>query len=121
MSIQNLSEIDNIMENCTNIGDCYLLIDQINAADNMDHNSSHEHYNIPLEESIMLPYALMPMLIVALILGHLIRKVGLNLELGLIWTRKHILCILLIFQCLVSLLLQPTNCSVREDKQIFHT
>ena len=66
------------MENSTNIGDCYLLIDQINAADNIDHNSSQEHFNITLEESIMLPYALITMLIVSLILGHLIRKVGLN-------------------------------------------
>ena len=81
--MQNLRKIDNIMENSTNIGDCYLSIDQINdTSDNIDHNSSQEHFNITLEESIMLPYALIAMLIVSLILGHLIRKVGLNLELG---------------------------------------
>ena len=41
------------MENSTNIGDCYLLKEQIDdTSDNIDHNSSQEHYNISLEESI---------------------------------------------------------------------
>ena len=86
--MQNLSDIDNSMDNNTNIDEYYLLLDQINeAADNI---ILKKHFDTTLEESKLLSFTLMPMLIVSLLLGHVIRDVGINLELGQIWTRKHI-------------------------------
>ena len=93
--MQNLSDIDNSMDNNTNIDEYYLLLDQINeTADNI---ILKKHFDTTLEESKLLSFTLMPMLIVSLLLGHVIRDVGINLELGQIWTRKQIFDILFVF------------------------
>ena len=74
------------LDNITNFGDYDLSPDQINdTAYNIDYISSQEHYNQTLvttsENGYLLPYAALPMLVVSLILGQLIRDVDSNMEL----------------------------------------
>lgn len=67
------------LENNTNIGDYDLFLDQINdTADNIDYFSSQEYFNktsVTSEDGSLWLYASLPMLIVSLILGHIIRIV----------------------------------------------
>ena len=74
------------LDNITIIGDYDLSLDQMNdTAYNIDYISSQEHSNQTLvttsENSSWLPYAALPMLVVSLILGQLIRDVDSNTEL----------------------------------------
>ena len=68
------------LENNTNIGDYDLFLDQINdTADNVDYISTQDHCNqtsVTLKEGSLWLYASIPMLIVSLILGQLIRIVN---------------------------------------------
>ena len=73
------------LDNITNIGNYDLSLDQINdTAYNIDYISSQEHYNqtsvTTSENSSWLPYAALPMLVVSLILGQLIRDADSNME-----------------------------------------
>ena len=82
----NLSDQVSSMEldNNADIGDYDLFLDQINDTNaNFDYISSQEHCNQTLvtsEKSSLWPYATLPMLVVSLILGQLIRDVDSIME-----------------------------------------
>ena len=77
------------LDNNTIIGDYDLFLDQINdTSDNFDDISTQKHCNQTLvmsENSSLWPYATLPMLVVSLILGQLIREVDSNMK-----SRKHL-------------------------------
>ena len=81
-----MSDLEDIMDNKTNISDYDLFLDQGNeTANNVGYNVTsmnvtQEHCIPSSEEGYLSPYASFPILIVSLVLGQLLRNVDSNLE-----------------------------------------
>ena len=86
MGFSHMSDLEDIMDNKTDISDYDLFLDQDNVtANNVGYNVTsmnvtQENCNLSSEKGHLWPYASFPILIVSLILGQLLRNIDSNLE-----------------------------------------